>query len=77
MRWIAALFVALPLACAPALPVTAAAADCGSAASAACAQAGCERILGVRDLGGTCEVTMLVPSGNGQPPRKQTVRVKG
>jgi len=53
------------------------AADCGSAAAAACAQVGCTQVLSVRSDGGSCVVTLLVPGRQGQPPRKQTVRVAG
>lgn len=60
-----------------ALPVAAASADCNRAAKAACAQVGCERVLSAKERGGTCVVTMLVPGGQGQPPRRQTVNVPG
>lgn len=53
------------------------AADCGSAAQAACAQVNCTQVLSVRSDGGACVVTLLVPGRQGEPPRKQTVRVGG
>ena len=61
------------LALAPVLPHDAAAAtDCRSAAARAAQQSG-GRVLSARPVGGNaCEVTLLVPQGDGPPRRVVT-----